>query len=149
MEHTLTPLLRRPLPHTVDRVSEDTHITSSLDALLVGNTMRNTLTHWISMSGCLSDMLASGVRCNGTLAASSPTSPSGFFNSGRKLSAPTGNAFQTPTKSNGLSFHLMKTPHSLAFLIESTPDARNVLKVQNFSHPGANVESHLWPIVCN
>lgn len=43
------------------------------------------------MSGCLMDMLASGARCDGTLAASSPTRPSGLFNSGRKSSAETGN----------------------------------------------------------
>lgn len=53
--------------------------------------LRAELTHWISMSGCLSDMLAIGALWEGVLAASSPTRPSGLFNSGRKSSAETGN----------------------------------------------------------
>lgn len=46
-------------------------------------------THWISMSGCLSDTLARGIRVIGTLAAPSPTRPMGLFNTGRKSSAQT------------------------------------------------------------
>lgn len=46
-------------------------------------------THWISMSGCLSDTLARGLRVIGTLAAPSPTRPMGLFNTGRKSSAQT------------------------------------------------------------
>lgn len=51
------------------------------------------------MSGCLMDMLASGVRWVGVLAASSPTRPKGLFNIGRKLSAATGNRISLKNKS--------------------------------------------------
>lgn len=55
--------------------------------------------HWNSMSGCLMDMLASGVRWVGMLAASSPTRPKGLFNIGRKSPAATGNKISFKNKS--------------------------------------------------
>lgn len=48
-------------------------------------------THWISISGCLMDMLESDGRCVVVLAASSPTRPRGLFKTGRKSSEQTGN----------------------------------------------------------